>query len=237
MSNEIAEPRNKQVNLKTEREGSPGPPGKKHSRLEVVDIVAKLLIAGAGVALSWVIGWSTLQNNRQAQDRQMKLTEQQVRLQSEASVAQRRVAAAQILISQLPRLVQGTDQDRSLSLQIVQLVDPDLVTQIGELLLARATNSTDQQTAKRVIASSLNASKNGLFAQRVSDARRYRELGLEAAAVREYLKAAEMLPSAAKTPLTAAIEAATKDYERGDFSAAARTLDQALQGVLTPFAT
>jgi hypothetical protein len=199
--------------------------------VETFDVVAKFLIGAAGVALSATVAWATAEHNRELAARQARAAEQQVRQQSESLLAQRRIAAAQMLAAQAPALARADPHGRAFTLALLQLIDPELTGQVGDVLLAGAPDAAASSEAKRLIASSAQAARDAGFARHLDDARKFREFGLEAAAAREYLRAYETLPDIRKRPLSERIALARNSYDRGDYSTAATTLERALGAV------
>ena len=120
--------------------------GPSRSWLERIDVISKLLLSLATLVLSGAIGFATIHYNRQAAQRQ-------IQNQIDSLALQRRATAAQILVSLLPILLRGEGKDRALTLRLVEVVAPDLVRQIGEILLDQAKSSAAVEQAKQIIAS------------------------------------------------------------------------------------
>jgi hypothetical protein len=196
--------------------------------LERMDIIAKLVLSLAGLILSGVIGYVTISYNRWAAERQ-------IQNQIESLELQRRATAAQILVSQMPNILRGKEQERTLILKVLEAVDPNLVRQIGEGLLAQASSPAAAEQAKRVIASSVTTAREYAFAQHVENARKYLGFGLFPAAAREYMKAYEALPASLQERHAKQIGEATKDYDSGNHEGAVRRFEEALRGVKAPF--
>lgn len=197
-------------------------------RLERIDVIAKLALSVAGLVLSAAIGFSTIYYNRLSAQRQ-------IQNQIESLELQRRTTAAQILVSQLPIVLRGEEQDRALTLKLLEVVDPDLVRQIGERLLAHARSPAEVKQAKEVIGSSVAAAREYAVAQHVQNARKYRDFGLYPAAAREYMKACDALPVPLREPLAKRIRDATNDYDSGNYSGAVRTFEEVLEDVKPRF--
>jgi hypothetical protein len=205
----------------------PDPPP-THHWLERIDTIAKLALSLAGLLLSAVIGFATIHYNQLAAQRQ-------IQSQIESLEQQRRATAAQMLVSQLPIVLRGKEQDRALTLKLLEVVDPDLVRQIGEKLLAHADSPAAVEQAKQVIASSVTTAHEYAVAQHVENARKYREFSLYPEAAREYMKACEALPRPTRERLAKRIVDATKDYDSGNYSGAVQTFEEVFRDVKAPF--
>jgi tetratricopeptide (TPR) repeat protein len=205
----------------------PGPPP-THNWLERIDVIAKLSLSLAGLILSGAIGFGTIRFNRLAAQRQ-------IQNQIESLALQRRTTAAQMLVSQLPVILRGEEQDRALTLKLLEVVDPDLVRQIGEGLLAQAKTQAAVEQAKQVIGSSVETTRKYAVDQHVQNARKYRDFGLYPAAAREYMKACEALPAPLRERLAKRIRAATNDYDSGNYSGAVQTFEEMLRDVKAQF--
>jgi hypothetical protein len=194
------------------------------SWLERIDVLAKLALSVAGLLLSGAIGFATIRYNQQAAQRQ-------IQSQENALALQRRVTAVQMLVSHLPTVLRGNEQDRALTLKLLEIVDPSLVRQIGERLLAQAKSPAAVEQAKQIIVSSLATGREDAVARHMENARKYRDFGLNPAAAREYIEAYEALAAPVRERLKKPIQNATSDYEAGDYAGAVQTLEAALRDV------
>lgn len=194
--------------------------GRTDRRLERFDVVAKLVLGFATLALSATIGYATVAHNRRA-------TELQVQGQADELALQRRITAAQILVDQLPTLVRGDEEERNLTLKLLEVVDPEIVRQIGERLLVRAATPAEAASARRIIRSSQGAARQQAARQHLETARKFLGFRVYPAAAREYLKAYEALPEDLRAAVRAEAEAARKLYDDGDFAGAAQSFEEA----------
>jgi tetratricopeptide (TPR) repeat protein len=197
--------------------------------LERLDVVAKLALGVAGILLSATIGFATIRFNQQAAQRQ-------IQQQSDELALQRRTTAVQLLASQLPSVLRGSDKERLLTLRLVETVDPGLVRQIGEALLSQAENPAAAARAQEIIAHSTATAQEVAFAEHRENARKYRDFGLDASAAREYLQAYDALAPSARSQVSPAVLEARRAYEAGNYPGAARILEKALQAIHPPFA-
>src|SRR5262245_8194065 len=126
-----------------------------HNWLERMDIIAKLALSLVGLLLTAAIGFATIHDNRRAAHDNRLAAQRQIQNQIESQQLQRRATAAQILMSQLPIILRGKEQDRFWILKLLEPLDPDYVQKFGEILLVHANSPAAVEQAKQVIASSV----------------------------------------------------------------------------------
>lgn len=190
--------------------------------LERLDILARVGLGLGTLVLSAVIGWATLRYNERAAQRQ-------IQSQIDALELQKRATAAKILVDQLSTIVGGPEEERDLTLKLLEVVDPELVRQVGERLLARAESEEDAERAEAIIESSVAAAQAQVVPGRVENARKFLDLRVYPAAAREYLKAYESLSPERRQRISGQVEEATRLYDKGEFSEAARALARAFE--------
>lgn len=194
--------------------------GRTDRWLERFDIVVKLMIGLATLGLTATLGYVAHSHNRHA-------TELQVQAQAAELDLQKRITAVQILVDQLPTLVHGSDEERKLTLLLLEVVDPEIVRRFGERLLARAATPAEKESAQRIITSSESAAREQSARQHLETARKFMRFQTYPAAAREYLKAYDALPAERSAAIRAQAETARKLYDDGDFAAAAKVLEDA----------
>jgi len=192
--------------------------------LSILDILSKLAIGIGTLILSGTIGYATLSFNRGAAQRQ-------IQQQQESLTFQRQNAAAQILVAELTTIVQGPGQQRAILLKTLESLDPLLVKQIAESLLDVADTPPARQEAEQIILSSVETARALSLQQHLSNAQKYRDFGLLAAAIREYLAAFKSLPQETQVQLAVREANAREAYERGAFSTSVRLFAQLFQTI------
>ena len=196
----------------------------KRDWFDRMDILAKLALSLAGLILSAVIGFSTIHHNRLASQRQ-------IQNQIDSMKLQRRTTAAQMLASQLPVVLRGDERERTLVLDMLEVIDPELVRRIAEKLAVHASTPEAAAQARQVMASSVEAAQQDAVVRHIENAGKYRDVGLEPAAAREYANAYKALPPSQRARWAKQIKAAENDYESGDYSGAVRKYEAVLRQI------
>lgn len=189
--------------------------------LEKFDVLSKFSISAVGLLLSGAIGFSTVYFTHQANERQANA-------QIEALSLQKRSSAAQLEQSLLPILSHGRDSERESALSILALIAPDEAERIGNVVIPQLKSETERRAVSHAISSMPDEKREKEYRERVENAAVYRQFALDANACREYFAAYTALSPAQKAGISAAIEAAKKQYARGRFADAATRLQATL---------
>ena len=189
-----------------------------------LDALSKILLSAATLVLSAVIGFATLYYNQ-------RTAQLQIQNQIDALELQKRATAAEILVNQLSTILRGSEEERNLTLKLLEVVDPDLVRQIGERLLAQAESPAEEKRAEAIIASSVQATQEQAVPQHLENARKFLEFRAWPAAAREYLKAYEALPAERRALVSEEAEEARRLYDAGDFAGAVDAFARAFEGL------
>jgi len=193
----------------------------KSNLLQKFDIVSKFCTSVAGLALSAAIGFSTVYFSRQS-------TERQANAQIETLALQKRSSAAQLELSLMPVLTHGTDSERQVALSVLASVAPDEAERIGAVVIPQLKSELQRRESTQVISAIPEKKREQEFRQRIQNAAVYRQFSLDANACREYFVAFENLSEVERKKIATEVEAARREYSRGQFSDAAARLQAAL---------
>jgi tetratricopeptide (TPR) repeat protein len=183
------------------------------------------------VVLVWaVLSWLLVANYQE------KASERQAQANIEALQSQRAISGAQIAAGLVGSLAKGTVIERQSALVILASAAPDLARSVSSALertaTTRAEREQSQKLAEQISELSAEAKADQDFLHHLQDARVFQRYQLHGQADREYIAASHHVPSRFKVD-PEKINEAKLHYDNGEFDAAAKTFEEAFQGIST----
>src|SRR5260370_27653719 len=143
----------------------------RSERIQLFDTASKFLIGVAGLALSAILGFATLEFNRAANKRQ-------VYAQIEATRLQRDNTSAQVAASLSSAIVKGSDDERELALMILASIAPEQAQHLAAVMASSRTSVRFGERSNRIVRTASVVKRNYEYTEHIRNAQAHRDFSL-----------------------------------------------------------